>query len=606
MPVKTKSTSIPSVKELRKTLGFGQKMVARDRAFRNATQKHVAEFTTEDDVLGNRFTKWRQASHQKVLFKMAHTFLEANGLWYWPDGLDGATEQRYQFSKDYAQKSSSYALTSCHGPRADNSEPRQITSPSSANTVGSNNRDMDRLLSVIGLTRETAINVDDISSPRPENYGLSFLTKVESHLDQASPTLQNAESVPRQAGHTSRTPTEYIARADPYDDPHSPVQLGPLSSDREKRPTVTDPEESSHRVKVPRCSEEQLNETSPQLYQDDARLSLQEEALIGSSTSRVRQPVHRPGYITWEELDAEDTSREVRRDALIDRHGASVENAWPARVAPVAPMESVEGINTEGDMGDDFEGYVGRHIYGNIGPVVDVSLGHADADAGDAAEVYDGIQDDVGQHNTVWKESRSPTPGQIHNQEIIRQTRLHLGSIAQSEGEPNLHPEASFERDETVNQQEEQPPVETERTQSQPEDAPLEHETTQVQVKRDSSKKDVTRPMHAIDFTVYTDSGESEPGWRPPQYFLDISYQFLIEALPLRQPAGLSLCLEISVGLDEFPGDSGDVVFERTTRGQARFRSLQIRMGRIIGDARQRASEKGTVPNIEIIITPLK
>ncbi|KAI8684713.1 hypothetical protein NCS57_00138100 [Fusarium keratoplasticum] len=102
---KTKSCNIPSLTELRKSLGYGHRGEERDIAFKRALTAQVETFVSKDNLPGVSFTKWKTLAHQKGLRDMTKDFLfvKQKGPEFWPDDPNSPNKRPLKYTRDYEQ-----------------------------------------------------------------------------------------------------------------------------------------------------------------------------------------------------------------------------------------------------------------------------------------------------------------------------------------------------------------------------------------------------------------------------------------------------------------------------------------------------------------------
>ncbi|KAJ4146658.1 hypothetical protein NW754_002123 [Fusarium falciforme] len=251
--------------------------------------------------------------------------------------------------------------------------------------------------------------------------------------------------------------------------------------------------------------------------------------------------------------------------------GASVRDTQPPTSAPVAVM-ALESMENHRDIDSP------RH---------DASDGPFDG----SPEASD-RRFDCNTEHVVRRRSRSftmrvmPDPGE--------------GSLPepdfQPEDELNFELQTSPGREQAPAQGREQLCVETERRQSHQSD--LDSSVNECRANIETDNITASTNDFNIDYTVYNDEEEPVSSWSPPRYFFAMSFDELVEALPLKRPRGLRLCLEGAVKRKGF---------SRTACDQERFKLHQWRFGEMMRSWEDEiASKGGPKPSFEIIIEPLK
>ncbi|KAF4469999.1 hypothetical protein FALBO_3112 [Fusarium albosuccineum] len=628
-----KTTDIPSVTELQQDLGFGGKSDV-DKAFRRSVKKHIESFTTEDNIPGHTFTRWRDPSDKMAFSDMARSFLDAEGPLMWRDDANTENAHSYRFSRDYEQlldllaqlffrknehhkRAMSNKLDSPLGLRATNVNRPQDHLSHTVNTAVPDNSNFDDHLAGI---RHDGATVHDTGSPptphvspRLEDYGWSR----RDLLLNASPN-QESSSILGNTCRAQQTAAASSSREDPVQRPNqhrhverecvlvedssSSDESIPAIVDRGKRPAAARPDENNRPAKAPRHERGQPRDPDSRVADDSTLMSPREKAIIGSTEKRPRQTVHREDYVTGNEALAlyrvmgKEDKQEARKHRRVlspkkkknrrprasnvsggrsglRPHAAPERDAPSSPTAPVATMvlESIERYNAT-----DLSG-----INADFNPGESVGEG----DVGDAVE------------EVAPKLSRTPTPEILQNPGDLGEVNFLTASNSPQLGdEPRFEPDITIERGQPLGYQEELLQVETERSHSLQDSVQGGSPTSdELQVHSDPGARDTATRTYNVDYTVYDDNRELVPDWKPPRDFLDMSFDGLFEALPLRQPRGLRLRLE----------ESG-WHFSRTARDEAKFRWLQNRFRWMMNDVRQKALAKGVVPNFEIIIEPLQ
>ncbi|RSL64017.1 hypothetical protein CEP54_004880 [Fusarium duplospermum] len=102
---KTKTCNIPSLTQLRKSLGYGHRGEERDIAFKRALTEQVETFVSIDNLPGVSFTKWKTPAHQKGLRDITKNFLFAKrkGPEFWPDDPNSPNKRPLQFPRDFEE-----------------------------------------------------------------------------------------------------------------------------------------------------------------------------------------------------------------------------------------------------------------------------------------------------------------------------------------------------------------------------------------------------------------------------------------------------------------------------------------------------------------------
>ncbi|RMJ17140.1 hypothetical protein CDV36_003186 [Fusarium kuroshium] len=585
-----KTKDIPTVTELREILGFGRGQFDQSRAFKKAIKQFVSEFTAEDGTRGPRFTRWRDEFHRKVFSDMANGFLEKHGREFWPDS---SISQRFQYERDHVrlvhflerlffrQNELSHRKRAETTPKRTPRKTLEKTpqTPASVDTLELTPNGPCQE----GQTKETAINLDDYNasndneSRHPDHDRQADLPRVQtpSVLNDVPSVLGNppepspSDESNMQPSPFIRTQTGDVQLKDIQDESNTPEVSDYSSNTHRKRPAPPQFEDNGRQTKTPRRDQEHPNETESHNPEYSTPTRPEE---LGSTSGRVRQPLHRQGYIMGNEclerLEPYADNPKKRRQRT---RGTSMEGTQPSTAAPVAVMalESVENYHD-----------------------IDSSRRNTSDDPFDGSPGVSGTSFDCGTGHTVRQRSRSFTMGAMAD----------LGE--QSLPEPDFQPEdettfdlqTPLEREEDTPQAEEQDRVEMERGQSHQRDS--NSAVNECQAVTETDIITASTNVFNIDYTVYNDEEEPVSTWSPPKYFFAMSFNELVEALPLKRPRGLRLCLEGAVKRKGF---------SRTACDQERFKLHQLRFGEMMKSWEDEiASKGGPKPSFEIIIEPLR
>ncbi|CAJ0545630.1 Ff.00g091030.m01.CDS01 [Fusarium sp. VM40] len=99
----TKTTTIPHLTALRKTLGYDNPGQQEDIAFKRAIKEQLGTFVSSGDkISGYKLTKWTSPSHQRGLLEITKDFLDnkGNGPLFWPDRHSSTDTRPLEYSKD--------------------------------------------------------------------------------------------------------------------------------------------------------------------------------------------------------------------------------------------------------------------------------------------------------------------------------------------------------------------------------------------------------------------------------------------------------------------------------------------------------------------------
>ncbi|KAM5355466.1 hypothetical protein ACJ41O_002112 [Fusarium nematophilum] len=626
----TKTSEVPTLTELRVALGFGRESGPRHLFFKKHIKKYAAGFTTKDDAPGETFTRWRDPSHQAVFREMAQGFLNKHGMLFWQDDGDVADRQAYRCSRNREQllillaqlffrqneqsnkkKASAQSVSiSSHGPGATSPEQRDIF-PNSDNERTSNNLASVTPPSGRGNTRETAIDIDALDkSPSPPVAGTREDPQVKDESDDELPTLLALTLSPRRGTRNppQKSSVQELSRgphaqavndtpmADPFDDSHSHGGPANTGDGRDKRPATAEPEENNRPSKAPRHEPGASDEMDIATAHDAALTLARERALIGRTSPRVRQQRRLEDHYQGDEYAAyfRSLSEEAKEAARRERRAFSARKTPGRLPAPMAMM----GDNPPGDNGGCSTGAIDNHS----------STGDQDAAIRAdgrtiASEDGDGDPVEEGDHapDNSPKQSRSPTPDMEATSQNAEPQDVPPQPTEHPVDEPDPEREPTLEREQSVDLPGEEQHMDIGPSLSPPEDHHRgeKHDVNGLKFDDGMDKKlKKAALIHNIDFTVYNQNGETTSGWTPPGDFFHLSFEGLINALPLKRPRGLSLCLE---------GHSRNKRFTRTACSQDRFEELQDRIKKMMEDKETLvALQDGDKPDFEIIIEPLK
>ncbi|KAL5618475.1 hypothetical protein FOVSG1_000697 [Fusarium oxysporum f. sp. vasinfectum] len=101
----SKATSISSLTDLRKELGYGHPGQDQDIAFKRAIRHQIEQFKSTEGIPGYRLTKWTDPSHKRGLLEITRDFLDTQGkgVEYWPDRCHLDTSRPLRYHKDSAK-----------------------------------------------------------------------------------------------------------------------------------------------------------------------------------------------------------------------------------------------------------------------------------------------------------------------------------------------------------------------------------------------------------------------------------------------------------------------------------------------------------------------
>ncbi|KAF4958586.1 hypothetical protein FGADI_2283 [Fusarium gaditjirri] len=101
----SKASSISSLTDLRKELGYGNPGQDQDIAFKRAVRHQIDQFKSTEGIPGYRFTKWTDPSHKRGLLEITRDFLDTQGKGaeFWPDRCHIDTPRLLRYHKDSAK-----------------------------------------------------------------------------------------------------------------------------------------------------------------------------------------------------------------------------------------------------------------------------------------------------------------------------------------------------------------------------------------------------------------------------------------------------------------------------------------------------------------------
>ncbi|KAI8719374.1 hypothetical protein NCS52_00718100 [Fusarium sp. LHS14.1] len=588
-----KTKNIRTVTDLREILGFGRGEFDQSRAFKKVVKQFACEFIAEDGNPGPTFTRWSDSLHKKVFSDMARRFLKNHGREFWPNS---PITQRLQYERDHAQLLILLAqlffrqneLCQRKTPEKTSKE-RSRKTPNKAASVNTSGSTSGRTYRE-GSIRETPIDLDDYNAlrgnafRRPDNDSQNSSIQDESngHFTISNRVSQALNHPPEpsapdgsnlQPSPPLHTQTEDVPSMEGMHGEYNAPDVSASSTNAHgKRPAPPQFEDNDRQEKAPRLNQEHPNETES--YEAEYSTPTQPEELTLTS-GRVWQPLHRQGYIMGNEclerLEPYAGSSKKKRQRT---RGVSVRDTQLSTSAPVAVMalQSVENYhdvdNPRRDASDDpFD---------------------------DSPEDSDRRLNCDAEH-IVQQRLRSITMRVMPD--------LEDGSLPepdfQPEHEPGFELQTSPGREQDPRQGREQVGVKMKRRKSHQTD--LDSSVNEFLANTSSTETNnitASTKDFNIDYTVYNDEEEPLSSWSPPRYFFAMSFDELVEALPLKRPRGLRLCLEGAVKRKGF---------SRTACDQERFKLHQWRFGEMMRSWEDEiASKGGPKPSFEIIIEPLK
>ncbi|RSL88815.1 hypothetical protein CEP51_001565 [Fusarium floridanum] len=600
-----KTKDIPTVTELREILGFGRGQFDQSRAFKKAIKQFVSEFTAEDGTRGPRFTRWRDEFHRKVFSDMANGFLEKHGREFWPDS---SISQRFQYERDHVrlvhflERLFFRQNELSHRKRAETTHKRTPgktleESPEKPDLVNAPELTLHESCQE-GQTKETAINLDDYNAssdnrsrhpghdrqadpPRVEpSQTSSVLNDVPSVLgnppESSTPEPSPPDDSNMQPSPPVLTQTGDVQLEDIHDGSNTLEISESSSNTHRKRPAPPQFEDSDRQIedsdrqtKTPRRDQEHPKQTESHDPEHSTPTTLEE---LSSISGRVRQPLHRQGYIMGNEclerLEPYADNPKKRRQRT---RGTSMGGTRPSTAAPVAVM-ALESVENHHD--------------------IDSSRHSTSGDPFDSPPEGSSRRADCDTDHAVQQRSRSFTMGIMPD---LGEQSLPEPAF-QPEDETAFDSQMSLDREEDPPQGEEQHRVEMERGESYRSDA--NSAVNECQAAAETDNITASTNVFNIDYTVYNDEEEPVSTWIPPKYFFAMSFNELVEALPLKRPRGLRLCLEGAVKRKGF---------SRTACDQERFKLHQLRFGEMMKSWEDEiASKGGPKPSFEIIIEPLR
>ncbi|KAM6537444.1 hypothetical protein FALCPG4_003365 [Fusarium falciforme] len=278
---KTKSCNIPSLTELRKSLGYGHRGEKQDIAFKKALTTQVETFVSKDNLPGVSFTQWKTPAHQKGLREMTKDFLafKQKGPEFWPDDPNSSNKRPLEYTRDYEQihrlltkvfyrtvrehkRKQSTTPTTKESDRKlkttsmKQSDPSKNSSEQSSRQAyrGSRGQSADDPIELDNMQSTTNASAPSADVDPFAGTSLMFTFRqfmpLEGMPDGIPPTDEPDEptdrvweirddyldpQVPRDGNPTSSIPSQ-AAPEDPYQVPNSPAQETQVPRDRGKRP----------------------------------------------------------------------------------------------------------------------------------------------------------------------------------------------------------------------------------------------------------------------------------------------------------------------------------------------------------------------------------
>ncbi|KAI8719371.1 hypothetical protein NCS52_00717800 [Fusarium sp. LHS14.1] len=275
---KTKTCNIPSLTELRKSLGYGHRGEEQDIAFKRALTVQVETFVSRDSLPGVSFTKWKTPAHQKGLREMTKDFLitKGKGPEFWPDDPNSSNRRPLEYTRDYeeihrlltkvfyrtarehkrkqstplASKESTEKpkSTSTEQPHSNKTSGDQISRqvyPDSRGQSADDPVELDNMRLTANASGPSADVGPSAGASRRFTDQYFMLPGVPDGIPPDSEVwhLQDdflPTQVPRNNIPTSNIPSHAATVEDPYQEPDSPTEDTHIPRDRGKRPAQGD------------------------------------------------------------------------------------------------------------------------------------------------------------------------------------------------------------------------------------------------------------------------------------------------------------------------------------------------------------------------------
>ncbi|KAJ4146662.1 hypothetical protein NW754_002127 [Fusarium falciforme] len=293
---KTKTCNIPSLTELRKSLGYGHRGEERDIAFKRALTAQVETFVSKDNLPGVSFTKWKTPAHQKGLREITKDFLviKQKGPEFWPDDPNSSNKRPLEYTRDYDQihrlltkvfyrtareRKRKHTTTSTPKESAQNPKSASTKQPHS-NKNSSEQTSREAYPDSRGQSADDPIELDNMQSTTNApassedvapfvgtSLRFTFVLPAERMPDGIPPTDKPIDEpneqgremqddyldfqAPRDGNSTSSVPF-HPTPEDPFQVPNSPAQDTHIPQDRGKRPLQQYPIQDVRPAKVPR------------------------------------------------------------------------------------------------------------------------------------------------------------------------------------------------------------------------------------------------------------------------------------------------------------------------------------------------------------------
>ncbi|KAH7273651.1 hypothetical protein MRS44_001462 [Fusarium solani] len=297
---KTKTCNVPSLTELRKSLGYGHRGEERDIAFKRALTAQVETFVSKDNLPGVSFTKWKTPAHQKGLREMTKDFLviKQKGLEFWPDDPNSSNKRPLEYTRDYDQihrlltkvfyrTAREHKRKQCTAPTTQESNQRpKVTSMKQSHSDKNSNEQTSRQAysDSRGQSADDPIELDimqpttNASAPPADvdPFAESARRFTNEHCmppevpDGIPPEEEPINQVwdmrddflniqvPRDSNPTSNIPSHATTVEDPYQGPNSPTEDTHVPRHRGKRPAQSYPIQDVRPAKVPRQAQDNI------------------------------------------------------------------------------------------------------------------------------------------------------------------------------------------------------------------------------------------------------------------------------------------------------------------------------------------------------------
>ncbi|KAH6960798.1 hypothetical protein DER45DRAFT_172245 [Fusarium avenaceum] len=347
----TKTTTIPHLTALRKTLGYDNPGQQEDIAFKRAIKEQLGAFVSSGDkISGYKLTKWTNPSHQRGLLEITKDFLDnkGNGPLFWPDRHSSTDTRPLEYSKDSkkirclmikvfwraAREYKRYKVSTptipqvpsqpiqdsktlpedtskvnnthprvadkVHDPRGNSvDDPIDLETMTSSTSIPGPSKDIDPFLSFefTLFTPRSAELPDEMSGSDPSQSSLLPPDVLSDILDCRPLELANSSQTVQPAN---------MHGTDLYDGPQSPP-VTQTAQTNGKRPAETNHNDNNHQAKIPR----QDPSVSERQSSNASKAGRKTKSVVPQATrvlDRARRKTVHPNGATEEEMQALDKS----------------------------------------------------------------------------------------------------------------------------------------------------------------------------------------------------------------------------------------------------------------------------------------------------------